>query len=97
MLPHEIALSLAIHPREMDGAVPLNGAGHLGDGVFRGDGDHHVHVVDHEVTFFDPAFLLLRQSAENLAEMLPKLPVEHLPATLRDENDVVFARPFRVA
>ena len=54
-------------------------------------------MIDHKVTFFDPAFLLLRQSAENLAEMVPKLPVEHLPATLPDENDVVFARPFRVA
>jgi hypothetical protein len=31
-------------------------------------------VVGHKVTFFNPAFLLLRQSAENLAEMVPKLP-----------------------
>jgi len=97
MLAYEVALSLAIDPRKMDGALALDVTDHLGDGVFRRNGDHHVHRIDHEVAFLNSIFLLLRQIAEHLAQMVPDLTIEHLPPTLRNKHNVVFARPLRVA
>ena len=40
--------------------------------------DHHVYVVAQQVPFFDPAFLLLGQFPEHLAQVLAELPVQHL-------------------
>ena len=50
-------------------------------------------VIRHEVTLFDPAFLLQRQLAKHLPEVLPQFSVEHLPAGLANEHDMVFALP----
>jgi hypothetical protein len=49
------------------------------------------------MTFLDPAFFLLGQLSENFPQMLSQRPLQRLAATLRDENHVVFALPFRVA
>jgi hypothetical protein len=46
--------------------------------------------------FLDPALPLLRQPAEDLAKILAQLQIQRLPAALRNENNVVFARPLRV-
>ena len=64
---------------------------------FGGIDDHHVHVIGHQMPFLDPALLLLRQLAKHLPKMPPQLPVQRLPAALRDEHHVVFALPLRVA
>jgi hypothetical protein len=39
-------------------------------------------VIRHEVTLFDPAFLLHRQPAKHLPEVLPQFSVDHLRAVL---------------
>src|SRR5574338_138078 len=49
VLPHEVALALPIHPRQMDRALALDEADHLRNRVLRRDRDHHVHVVGHQV------------------------------------------------
>ena len=54
-------------------------------------------MVRHQVTFFDPAFLLQCQFAEHVPKMFPQLPVKHLPAVLGNENDVIFTLPLAVA
>ena len=56
-----------------------------------------MNMIQHEVTFFDPALLLQRQLAEHLSEMLPQFPIKYLPAVLGNEHHVVFALPLRVA
>src|SRR6516165_2806516 len=48
-------------------------------------------VIRHEVTLFDPAFLLQRQLG--IPEVLPQFSVEHLSAVLGNEHHVVFALP----
>ena len=50
-------------------------------------------VIRHEVTLFDPAFLLQRQLAKHLPEVLPQFSVEHLPAGLGNDHHMVFALP----
>jgi hypothetical protein len=56
-----------------------------------------VYMVWTKVPFFDPALLLLRQSLEQFPQVLPKFPVKHLPAALRNENHMVLAFLFCVA
>src|SRR6478672_12138119 len=50
-------------------------------------------VIRHEVTLFDPAFLLQRQLAKHLPEVLLRFSVEHLPAGLGNEHHMLFALP----
>jgi TIR domain len=50
-------------------------------------------VIRHEVTLFAPAFLLQRQLAKHLPEVLLQFSVEHLPAGLGNEHHMVFALP----
>ena len=54
-------------------------------------------VVRHQVPLFDPAFLLLRQLAKHLSEVLSQLSVQRLPAALGNENNMIFALPLAVA
>jgi hypothetical protein len=46
--------------------------------------------------FLNPALLLLRQPAEDLAKILAQLHIQRLAAALGNENNVVFALPLRV-
>ena len=78
----------------MDRTLALDEPDHLRHRVFRWDRDHHVHVIGHQMAFFDPAFLLLRQLAEHLPQMPPQLRIQRLPAALGNEDDMVFALPF---
>jgi hypothetical protein len=97
MLPHEVALPLSVRPGQVDRTLALDKADHLRNRVLWWDRDHHVNIIQHEVTFFDPALLLQGQLAEHISEMLPQFPIKYLPAVLGNEHNVVFALPFRVA
>jgi transposase len=57
----------------------------------------HVHVVWHQMAFFNPALLPLREVPEYLAQVLPKLPVQRFATACGNENYMVFALPFAVA
>jgi hypothetical protein len=54
-------------------------------------------MVDQQMPFLNPAFLLLGQLSEYLAQMLPQTAVQHLAAAFRDKNYMVLALPLRVA
>ena len=54
-------------------------------------------VIRHEVTLFDPAFLLQRQLAKHIPQVLPQFSAERLPAVRGNEHHVVFALPLGVA
>ena len=47
-------------------------------------------VIGHEVTLFDPAFLLQRQLAKHIPKVLPQFSTEHLPVR-GNEHHVVLA------
>ena len=81
----------------MDGALALDVSDHLRHGVLWRDRNHHMHMIWHKMTFFDPAFLLQRQPPEYLAEMLPQLRIQRFSPTLGNEYDMVFALPLRMA
>jgi hypothetical protein len=49
------------------------------------------------MAFLDLAFTLLRQIAENLAQVLAEAFVKHLSAALRDKSNVILAIPLRMA
>jgi hypothetical protein len=46
--------------------------------------------------FLDPALLLFGQLAEDIAKILAQLHIQRLPTAFWNENNVVFALPFRV-
>src|SRR6202521_6218245 len=97
VLAHEIALLLPVHPGQMDRAFTLDVPDHLRDRIFRWNRDHHVNVIRHEMAFFNLAFLLQRQLAEDLAAMPSQFPVKRLSAALGNEHNMIFALPLAVA
>lgn len=56
VLTHEIPPALAIHPGDVDGTYAFNEATDLGDGIFGLDCNNPMHVVAHNMSFFDPDF-----------------------------------------
>jgi hypothetical protein len=52
-----------------------------------GDGDAHVHMVWHQMPFENLAFLLPRQSVENLPKLPAYLAEDGFPAPSGHEND----------
>src|SRR5580692_1826105 len=96
VLPHEVPLPLHERPRDVDGALPLDEPDDLRDRILRWNRQQHVHVIRHQVSFLDGAFLLLRKRSKNSAEVASEFEIQRLSAVLRDEHDVVLAFPFRV-
>ena len=96
-LAHEVALALPIHPRQMNGALSLHEPHHLRYRVLRRYRQQHVYVIDHQVAFFNSAFLLTGQLTEHFAQVFAQVHVQRAPAALRDEDHVVFAVPFAMA
>jgi hypothetical protein len=91
VLPYEFTLAFPIDPSQVYGALPLDVTDHLPHCVLWRDRDHQMHVVRHNVTLFDPTFLLQRQPLKYLAEMLPQLCIQRFSPTLGNEYDVVAA------
>src|SRR6202790_220925 len=81
----------------MDRTLALDKPNHLRDRVCRWNRDHHVNVIRHQMAFFNLAFLLQRQLAEDLAEMPSQFPVKRLSAALGNEHNMIFALPLAVA
>jgi hypothetical protein len=53
----------------MDRALTFDEPYYLGYRILRRNRYHHVHVIGHEMSFFDSALLLLRQAAKYFAKM----------------------------
>ena len=68
VLPDEVAFPLAERPRDMHRALALDVTDHVRDRELRRNREQHVHVVDHQVPFLDPAFLVLRKRAQDRTE-----------------------------
>jgi len=97
MLPHEVFLAIPIHPRHVDRTLGFDETDHLTDRVLGRNRDQHVHMVRHQMPFFNLALLLLGQTPEYLAQVRPETPVQRLAAALGYENDMLLALPLRVA
>ncbi len=54
-------------------------------------------MIRQQVSFFNPALLLLRQLPEYLSEVPPQFPVQHFTPALGDKHYMVFALPLRMA
>ena len=80
----------------MNRTLPFYVPHHLRDGVLRRDRHQNVNMVGQQVPFLNLALPLSREPSEDLSQMLPQRPVEHLLAVLRDKDDVIFTLPFGV-
>jgi len=63
---------------------------------FGGYRQHHVHMIQHQMPFFDPAFFLPRQFTKHFSQVLPQLLIQRPATTLRNKYNVVFALPLRM-
>ena len=63
---HKIAFSLAIDASKVDRTLALDESYHLRHRILGRNGDHHVHMIRHQMTFLNLALLLHRQFATYL-------------------------------
>lgn len=83
--------------RNMNRALSLNVSYHAGHRQLWRDAYQHVDVVGHDMAFLNFALFLFRQSMEQLAQLTTNHSEERFPSIFRDEYDMVFALPLRVA
>jgi hypothetical protein len=86
VLTYKILLALSIHPRKVDSTLALDESHHFRHRVLGWNRDHHVHVIWHQMTLFNPALLLFGEAPEYLAQVLPKSLVQRLATTFGNEN-----------
>ena len=84
-LASEILYSAAEAPRYCNCALPLDVSHHVRYRIFRQNADAHVHVIRHNVPFYNFRFLLRRKFIEYLAQMLSQHSKYPLPTLLRNE------------
>ncbi len=96
MLPDEVSLPVRVSPRYMYRALAFNVADYLGHCVLRRNRYHHVHMIRHQVTLFDPALLLLRQTLQYAPQIPTDLPKYRFLPVFRYENYVVLTLPTTV-
>ncbi|SBT03454.1 hypothetical protein PROAA_1060021 [Candidatus Propionivibrio aalborgensis] len=71
VLPDEIALALSIYPGQVNDAPVLDETNHPQYRILRRDRDHRAHVIGHQVSFHDLAFLLHSKLPVLFSQMLP--------------------------
>src|SRR4051812_42892898 len=76
--------------------LPFQKPDHGCHGVLRGNLNAHVHVVRHEVSFYDLALFLPRQSMEYWSQLPTRLPEYYLAAMLGHEHHMILAVPLGV-
>ena len=80
MLPDETTFSPTVGPGNVDSALTLDVPDHLRHGILRRDGHQQVHVIRHQVTLFDCALALMRQTLQNFPQILSKFSENRFPA-----------------
>ena len=97
MLPHTMALPLAVHTRYRHCTFPFAVTDHGRHRVLRRNRDQDVHMVDHLMPFFDPALLLPGQLSEHLTQVRSQFLVQGLATAFWDKHDVIVTLPLGVA
>ena len=92
MLAREIPF-LAIQPSNGNCTFSLEEPDHGGHRMLGRNGDAHVHMIWHQVPFKNLAFLLPRQSVENLPQLTAGLPEDCFPPPFGHEHHVVLCSP----
>lgn len=92
-LASEILCSTPKAPRYRNCALPLDVSHHIRYRIFRGNADAHVHVIRHDVPFYNLRFLVRRKFVEYLAQMLAQNPKYPSFALLRNEYHVILTIP----
>src|ERR1035437_3545066 len=83
-------------PRYRYRTLPFDIPNDIRHRVFRWNADTDMHVIRHQMAFYNLAFLLHRQLAKYLAKMLSDRTKNHLLPPLRYKYHVIFAVPFRM-
>ena len=106
--PHQLSIthkhqapSISLEPSESSvilSLTPITGASRMGAG--EDDwlvNELHMHLIGHQMPFLNFRFLLKGELAEHFAQMLAQLLIQRLASTFRNEDNMIFALPCRVA
>ena len=74
--------------------LPFEKPDHRCHWVFWGNGDAHMHMVRHQMTLDNLAFLLPGQRVEDRTQLPARLAENGLPTPFGHENYVILAVPF---
>ena len=98
--PEVVTFEAPIPTHEIAGrpnrALALDVPDHMRNRMLRWNSDHHMHVVQAQMTLQNLALPLFGKFVKHLSEVATNLAVEHFSTALRDEHNVVLALPFRM-
>lgn len=75
-------------------ALAFQESDHRGNCVFGWDHDQHMDVIGHDVAFENRALLLPGKFVKERADRFSDVSVQDLSASLRYEDNMIFAVPF---
>lgn len=78
VLPDKVEPALSVGSCQWNRALAPDKPHHLGYGILGLDRDHHVHMIAHQLPFFDPTLLLGSQLAKHFSQAPAQLPVQRL-------------------
>ena len=96
MLPREIPFP-APQSGYRDRTLPFQKSNDGSHRVFGRNGDTHMYMVRHQMSFQNLAFLLSRQCMENRSQLPSRLSEDRLPSALGHEYHMILAVPFDLA
>ncbi len=88
-LPDKISFHLFVAPRYVDGTFSFDETHYLGHCLLVRNRYHHVHMIWHQVPFFDPVFFMLGQMPQFLSQIRPDTSKYRLLPVLGNEHNVV--------
>ena len=97
MLSREIAFSTAEFARDLNRALALEVAHHIGNRLLRRDADANVDVIPHQVAFHDLRLLVPGEVVKYCPEVAAQRPENALLPAFRYEHHVIFAVPSSMA
>jgi hypothetical protein len=93
VVPNEVLTASEVCSGDVNDTLFFDESENLRYRVFRGNGQHHVDVVHHEMAFFDPGLFLLSEPSEHWPEMLSQNRKQALYTVFRNKNHRIFTRP----
>src|ERR1035438_9033683 len=81
---------------DCDSTLPLQKSDDRSHRMLGWNRDTHMHMIRHQVTLDNLAFLLPGQRVENCAQLPARLPEDGFPSSFGHEHYVILAVPFRM-
>lgn len=96
VLAGEVSAPAAVFPGDLDGALALEVAHHVRNGVLRGEADAQVDVIRHQMPLDNSGSLVSSKFVQDLAEVPSQGAEDLFLPSFRDKDHMVLTVPPRV-